>query len=34
MTRPPWGWRQWCPQLLTAVAVAAFLIPLVLTHGS
>jgi len=33
MTRPLRDWRQWCSQLLTAVAVAAFLVPLVLTHG-
>ncbi|WP_179382340.1 hypothetical protein [Streptomyces sp. SA15] len=31
MTRLPGGWRQRCPQLLTIMAVAAFIIPIVIT---
>ncbi len=34
MTRLPGGWRQWFPQLLTAVVVAAFIVPIVIAYGS
>jgi hypothetical protein len=34
MTRLPGGSRQWCPQILTAMAVAAFIIPILITYGS
>ncbi len=34
MTRLSGSWRAWCPQIPTAMAVAAFIIPILITYGS